>query len=104
MLVNAQKIKAHRIKLDWTQQQLADACGVSMRTIQRVERYGKASNETSMALAAVFEVDKQSIIEEQTPIKVIEVNQFKALHIIPLCFAVIFGMVLGAMVMNMLKT
>ena len=45
-----------------TQQSLADACGLSLRTIQRVEKEGVASRETMMSLCAVFEVKQSSLI------------------------------------------
>lgn len=68
MEVNAQLIKKLRTEKSWTQQHLADACGLSLRTIQRVERYGNASHETTISLSAVFEVDAKSImISEQEP-------------------------------------
>lgn len=54
MDVNAKKIKALRKSKGWTQQHLADACAISLRTVQRVERYGNASQETVLSLAAVF--------------------------------------------------
>ncbi len=39
----------------WTQQHLADAAVITLRTIQRVERGEGASAETLQALAAVFD-------------------------------------------------
>ena len=62
-------IKALRLKFDWTQQQLADACDVSLRTIQRVEKEGAASKETTMSLCAVFEVRQGELIklDDETP-------------------------------------
>ncbi len=38
----------------WTQQHLANAADITLRTIQRVERGEGASAETLQALAAVF--------------------------------------------------
>ncbi len=57
MLVDLKKMKHLRMSKNWTQQHLADVCGVSMRTIQRVEKDGVASNETVASYAAVFETD-----------------------------------------------
>ncbi|MDA8622346.1 helix-turn-helix domain-containing protein [Psychrosphaera sp.] len=68
MDINAEFIKTKRTSQSWTQQHLADACGVSLRTIQRVERYGNASNETVMALASVFEIQQSEIIVPETPV------------------------------------
>ena len=49
----------------WTQQDLAEFCDVSVRTVQRVEKDGLASLETTLALASVFEVDKAVFLETQ---------------------------------------
>lgn len=50
-------IQKLRLKRGWSQQQLADASGLSVRTIQRVENGHAPSTETLKSLAAVFEVD-----------------------------------------------
>lgn len=50
-------IQKLRLKHGWSQQQLADASGLSIRTIQRLEAGQQASIETLKSLAAVFEVD-----------------------------------------------
>lgn len=56
-MINVRALKALRDKRLWSQEELATACGVSLRTIQRVEGEGQASAETVKALAAVFEVE-----------------------------------------------
>jgi len=56
MEVNGKYVKNLRVGKGWTQQHLADACEVSLRTIQRVEKFGTASNETVLGLAAVLEI------------------------------------------------
>ncbi|MFT2090573.1 helix-turn-helix transcriptional regulator [Paraglaciecola sp. 2405UD69-4] len=63
MQLNPNAIKALRQKHNWTQQHLADACDVSLRTIQRVEKEGVASKETTMSLSAVFEVRQGELIK-----------------------------------------
>jgi len=63
MQLNPTTVKSLRHTFDWTQQQLADACDVSLRTIQRVEKEGAASKETTMALCAVFEVRQGELIK-----------------------------------------
>ncbi|RBP48906.1 helix-turn-helix domain-containing protein [Arenicella xantha] len=62
MLVDAKKMKVLRQSRNWTQQHLADVCSLSMRTIQRVEKDGVASNETVAAYAAVFELDSADLL------------------------------------------
>lgn len=65
MNINAIVVKNYRCKFNWTQQTLAESCDLSLRTIQRVERYGKASNETLMSLCAVFEIEQNILIVEE---------------------------------------
>ena len=55
------KVKHTRIKKGWTQQQLADICQVSIRTIQRAERDGNASIETVSALSSVLEIARDDL-------------------------------------------
>lgn len=50
-------IQKLRLKRGWSQQQLADASGLSARTIQRIEAGQPASTETLKSIAAVFELD-----------------------------------------------
>ena len=61
-------VKRLRDKNGWTQEQLAECCGLNVRTIQRVERGEKASLETVQSLASVFEVDISKLTEEITVI------------------------------------
>ncbi|MFT6409178.1 MAG: transcriptional regulator with XRE-family HTH domain [Arenicella sp.] len=57
-------IKKLRSKKNWSQEQLATFCGVSLRTIQRVEAGNQASLDTLKSLASVFEVDISKLTEE----------------------------------------
>ena len=57
-------IQKLRLKRGWSQQQLAEASGLSVRTIQRIESGQPASTETLKSLAAVFEVDFASLAPE----------------------------------------
>jgi transcriptional regulator with XRE-family HTH domain len=61
-------VKKLRTQRNWSQEQLAEFCGLSVRTIQRVESGNKASIETLMSLASVFEVDISKLTEEITVI------------------------------------
>lgn len=54
-------IKKLRLSKGWSQAQLAQFSGLSIRTIQRIERGHKAGLESLKCLAAVFNVDLQSI-------------------------------------------
>jgi transcriptional regulator with XRE-family HTH domain len=56
MKLNNSKIQNLRALKCWSQDELATASGLSVRTIQRVEKNGVASLETTKALASVFDV------------------------------------------------
>ena len=62
MLIDADKIRSLRLDNGWTQEQFAELCGLSVRTIQRIEKTGTASLETSNALAAVLNTERQAIL------------------------------------------
>ena len=59
----AERVREERLKRGWPQGQLADIAGVSLRTIQRLEKEGIAALETLKAVASAFEVD----VEHLTP-------------------------------------
>jgi transcriptional regulator with XRE-family HTH domain len=50
-------IQKLRLQRGWSQEQLAQMSGLSVRTIQRIERGQGASPESLKSLAAVFEID-----------------------------------------------
>ena len=66
--LDTEAIKSFRTEKNWTQQQLAEICDVSLRTIQRVEKTGISSGETLSSLCSAFNIDKSSLLEEYFPI------------------------------------
>jgi transcriptional regulator with XRE-family HTH domain len=62
MDIQAKRVRELRIQRGWTQQHLADACAVSLRTVQRIERDGNAATETVSALCAVFDVEREQLL------------------------------------------
>ncbi len=50
-------VRKLRLQKGWSQEQLAELTGLSVRTIQRLERGQAPSLESARSLAAVFEVD-----------------------------------------------
>ncbi|WP_157957856.1 DUF805 domain-containing protein [Aliidiomarina celeris] len=68
MNINSEKVKQLRVQKGWSQEQLSEFCGVNLRTIQRLEKRGTASQETLKALAAVFEVDAQTLTSSNQPV------------------------------------
>lgn len=61
MDINTKTVKSLRQQRGWSQQHLADACEVSLRTIQRAEKDGRVSPDTLQALCAVLEVTPKSL-------------------------------------------
>ena len=55
--INLRDIKEMRLERHWSQDQLAEMCGLSIRTIQRVENGENAGLESLKSLAAVFETN-----------------------------------------------
>ncbi|MDU0112596.1 helix-turn-helix transcriptional regulator [Psychrosphaera aquimarina] len=97
MEINAELIKNQRTERNWTQQHLADACGVSLRTIQRVERYGNAANETVMALASVFQIEQSEIIIPETPVVEITAESEEGVSkVVNFIVTLLSGIVIGA--------
>ena len=58
------RVRTLREARGWTQAHLAEASGVSLRTIQRLERLHSCSAETRMALAAALGVDSRELWSE----------------------------------------
>jgi transcriptional regulator with XRE-family HTH domain len=69
MQIEGSKVRTERERHAWSQEQLAEVSGLSLRTIQRVETSGSASFETARALAAVFEVGVSAL---RAPMKTVE--------------------------------
>ncbi len=58
------QVQKLRLQRGWSQQQLAELSGLSVRTIQRIENGKTASIETLKSLASVFEIDFQQLQPE----------------------------------------
>ena len=57
-------VKRLRERRNWSQEQLAQISGLSLRTVQRVEAGNRASLETLKALSSVLETDISILTEE----------------------------------------
>lgn len=57
-------VRKHRIDRGWSQETLAELSGLSVRTIQRVERGGRASLDSMTALANAFDVSINDLSTE----------------------------------------
>lgn len=63
--IDSEFIKAERRRRGWSQEQLAVAAGLGIRTIQRIESGSVASGESAKCLAAVFEVPFSRLLIEK---------------------------------------
>jgi len=71
MKVNSPLITQLRNSKAWSQQQLSEISNLSLRTVQRVEKSGNASQETIKSIASAFElnVDELLIVQTETIIQ-----------------------------------
>jgi transcriptional regulator with XRE-family HTH domain len=60
-------VRKLRLQRGWTQEHLAELTGLSVRSIQRLERGQSCSLETLNSLAAVFEVDRSVFKPGENP-------------------------------------
>lgn len=100
MQIDADKAIELRNKRGWTQQHLADACAVSLRTIQRVEKDGIASQETVAALCSVYEIDRQvidagSVTRPKGSSAVDQQRSPSWLDALPMLITLLLGMAIG---------
>ena len=58
------RVKQLRLQRAWSQEQLAELAGVSVRTIQRIENGDRPGLETLSALAAVFEINVAELSDD----------------------------------------
>ena len=66
-----QRITVLRKQRGWSQEKLAAISGLGARTIQRIEKEGKASLESTLALASAFEVTPQQLALKDTEVETI---------------------------------
>jgi len=65
MQIQPDLIRRLRTQRHWSQEQLAEASGLNLRTIQRLEAGSRASLESVRALAAVFEIDAAALTADE---------------------------------------
>ncbi len=68
-------IQKLRLQKGWSQEQVAELSGLSVRTIQRIERGQTASVETLKALGSVFDIDFSKLREPDMAIEASLNNQ-----------------------------
>ena len=77
----AKLVKKAREERVWTQNHLADAAKVNLRTIQRLEKDGSASFGTLLAVAGAFDIDVQQLNPTSRTQEKYEAK--KAVHLLP---------------------
>jgi DNA-binding XRE family transcriptional regulator len=65
MELNKQKLRHERESRAWTQSHLAEVADISLRTIQRIEKSGFASPESTQAICSAFEIKVDDILTRQ---------------------------------------
>ena len=61
-MINSELIKSLRLEKSWSQEKLAYASGLSLRTVQRAENSGTSSLETKLALSAALNVPAEKLM------------------------------------------
>lgn len=69
MKINADLVVKLRRKRSWSQDELAIASGLNLRTIQRIEKYASASLQSKKAVAAAFDIDTRDLDSEEVQMK-----------------------------------
>src|SRR5206468_1724903 len=78
------RLREFRSLKGWTQEQLASASGIGLRTVQRIEGGETPNGETLMALAAAFDVEVGQL---NTGLTVAELAELRQAYICPYCGA-----------------
>lgn len=106
-------VRKLRLQRGWSQEQLAQLTGLSVRTIQRIECGQNAGLESLKALAAVFEIDitdltsKEPTLDSQTTLQADEsqalqqVRDIKGFYSHLLKYALIVG---GLFILNLVTS
>lgn len=74
MQLSVDKLKHHRELRAWTQSHLAEVSDISLRTIQRIEKSGVASQESVKSICAAYEINIEDLLASRAP----EGNQTKS--------------------------
>ena len=106
-------VRKLRLQRGWSQEQLAQLTGLSVRTIQRIERGQKAGLESMKSLAAVFEIDladlapkelemhSQAILKDDESQALQQVRDIKGFYSHLLKYAIIVG---GLFILNLVTS
>lgn len=79
MNINSALVKQLRSEKFWSQDELAIAAGLNLRTVQRIENEATASLQSKKALAAVFGIAVKELETLET--SVMQMHEYKTLDI-----------------------
>jgi transcriptional regulator with XRE-family HTH domain len=69
MKINPERVREERKRKSWSQEELATAAGLNLRTVQRIETEGVASLQSAKALAAALDIEVQRLGEREDSMK-----------------------------------
>lgn len=73
----ADEIKTLRDQRSWSQALLAEHAGLSLRTVQRLEKEGACSQETLLAIASAFDIDVRKLTRLFTQESVVLMEEYE---------------------------
>jgi transcriptional regulator with XRE-family HTH domain len=79
MHINSALVKKLRTEKSWSQEELAIASGLNLRTVQRIETEATASLQSKKALAAAFEISVKDLEHMELPI--MQTHEYKTINI-----------------------
>ena len=86
MKINAEVVLKARAERSWSQEELAIASGLNLRTIQRIENEASASLQSKKALASALDIDIHDLdhqeihMRQEWEYRVVETKEQKALQ------------------------
>jgi transcriptional regulator with XRE-family HTH domain len=86
MKINAERVLEARKQKSWSQEELATAAGLNLRTIQRIETEASASLQSMKALASALDLDvhdldsRENSMRQEWEYKVLETKDRTALQ------------------------
>jgi DNA-binding XRE family transcriptional regulator len=79
MTINAALVKRLRSEKFWSQEELAIAAGLNLRTVQRIEKEATASLQSKKALAAALDIAVNDLEYLESP--AMQMHEYKTLDI-----------------------
>jgi transcriptional regulator with XRE-family HTH domain len=79
MKINSALVLQLRKARSWSQEELATAAGLNLRTVQRIENEASASLQSKKALASVFNIDIKALETREPPTMI--KHEYKTLNI-----------------------